>query len=638
MKFVYILLLLFISTRSGAQLCQGSLGDPIINITFGAGSNPGTPVTAVTGYSYVSSDCPNDGSYTVRSNTTSCWGGNWHTVNTDHTGDPNGYFMLVNAAIGSGVFYIDTVRGLCGNTTYEFAAWVMNVSVPQSCSGTSILPNLTFRIEKTDGTLLQTYNSNDIPTLSSPTWKQYGFFFTSPPTIPDIVVRIFNNAPGGCGNDLAIDDITFRPCGPLLTPTIVSQAATTVSICEGTAGSFNFSCQVSGGFTNPSFQWQESTNGGAWADIAGETFLSMIRSFPTNSPIGTYAFRLAVAEAGNLGTPQCRIVSTPLTVKIVAPPTTTAINNGPICSGSSLLLTATGGSTYQWTGPGGFTGNGSPLSVNNIQQLQQGKYYVLVQNDQGCQNLDSTIVVVNQAPVATTTFSTTQICPGDSVVFSAAGGSAYEWQPAEGLSSTIIPSPHASPSNDVQYKVIVSNSIGCTDTAYIDVNVIEPPHADAGPDRSMLENEPITLEATITGDNFTYYWSASPYINNTSLLQPQVNPPVDTKFILNVNSGCGSSTDTVKVFVYKDIFVPSAFSPNDDGTNDSWYIPALNAFKEYELTVFDRYGEKVFSLKNENRRWDGTFNKKRLPVGAYVYLLVIKRYINPYKGTVMIIR
>src|SRR4051812_45523029 len=129
-------------------------------------------------------------------------------------------FMLVNASVQPGVFYLDTVRGLCGNTTYEFAAWIINVLLPTSCGGAGNQPNLTFSIEKTDGTVLQSSNTNNIPPSSPPTWKQYGFFFTTPSAVSDIVLRIVNNAPGGCGNDLALDDITFRPCGPQIMETI----------------------------------------------------------------------------------------------------------------------------------------------------------------------------------------------------------------------------------------------------------------------------------------------------------------------------------------------------------------------------------------------------------------------------------
>ncbi|HRI20440.1 MAG TPA: hypothetical protein PLA68_05780, partial [Panacibacter sp.] len=69
-----ILFTLFTNTAT-AQLCQGSLGDPVVNITFGAGNNPGPPLkAATTNYSFKGYDCPNDGSYTVINSTTACFG------------------------------------------------------------------------------------------------------------------------------------------------------------------------------------------------------------------------------------------------------------------------------------------------------------------------------------------------------------------------------------------------------------------------------------------------------------------------------------------------------------------------------------------------------------------------------------
>ena len=161
--FLLWILSVLLSKISYAQLCQGSLGDPIVNITFGSGANPGAPLkAATTSYQYVSSDCPGDGFYTVRTNTVNCFGSTWHTVNSDHTGDPNGYFMLINASFQPSAFYLDTVKGLCGGTTYEFAAWVLNVLKPSACSPNPTQPNLTFTTEATDGSVLQTYNTNTI--------------------------------------------------------------------------------------------------------------------------------------------------------------------------------------------------------------------------------------------------------------------------------------------------------------------------------------------------------------------------------------------------------------------------------------------------------------------------------------------
>ena len=254
-----------------AQLCQGSLGDPLIKTTFGSGTNPGPALgAAVTNYGFTFSDCPQDGNYTLRSNTTACFGNTWHTVNADHTGDANGYFMLVNASTLPGDFYVDTVRGLCSNTTFEFASWIMNVLRPEACGGAGNQPNITFSIETLGGNLLGQYNTGNIAAAPIPAWKQYGFFFTMPAGVNEVVVRMKNNAPGGCGNDLLLDDITFRPCGPQLNVLINGSPETTADICRGTEKTFTFSTTIPAAYTNPLLQWQQSVdNGNSWTDIAG---------------------------------------------------------------------------------------------------------------------------------------------------------------------------------------------------------------------------------------------------------------------------------------------------------------------------------------------------------------------------------
>ncbi|MEO6839120.1 MAG: hypothetical protein ABI261_08885, partial [Ginsengibacter sp.] len=79
--------------ETSAQLCEGSLGDPVVNITFGSGSNPGPPLSpGITNYTYVTDGCPEDGYYTIANSVTSCFGGTWYPT-TDHTGNANGYMM-----------------------------------------------------------------------------------------------------------------------------------------------------------------------------------------------------------------------------------------------------------------------------------------------------------------------------------------------------------------------------------------------------------------------------------------------------------------------------------------------------------------------------------------------------------------
>src|SRR6478736_471460 len=213
-RFLCIAIIVFSSFTMQAQVCTGSLGDPVVNITFDENGSGPSPYVPSSSYTYQSADCPNDGYYTIVNSSYSCYGSTWHTLTKDHSG--KGKFMLVNASFDPGDFFVTTVTDLCPNTTYEFSAWVLNIMIPYG----SIRPNLVFNIEKPDGTILATYNSGDIPVTSSPEWNKYGILFTTPPDNATIILRITNNAPGGYGNDLALDDIGFRPCGGKITADI----------------------------------------------------------------------------------------------------------------------------------------------------------------------------------------------------------------------------------------------------------------------------------------------------------------------------------------------------------------------------------------------------------------------------------
>jgi gliding motility-associated-like protein len=328
------LLILFFSLLSSsllrAQLCNGSLGDPVVSITFGAGGNMGnyTPPGA---YTYVNSVCPNDGYYTITDKTSGCFGNSWHTVTSDHTG--KGAFLLVNASYTPGDFFLTTVSDLCPDTDYEFAAWIMNVL---SRFG-GIRPSITFTIEAPDGTILKEFTTGDIPELRTPEWKQYGFYFTTPPTNPVIVLRMRNNAPGGNGNDLALDDITFRPCGPTITSHIQNMNSDTVNVCEGNTDLYSFVADASLAYQDPAFQWQVSLDTGkTWNDIAGATTINYLR--PVTLTPGIYLYRTAVTERSSANIISCRIASNVIMINIHPIPVVTAGADRAIISGDTLHL------------------------------------------------------------------------------------------------------------------------------------------------------------------------------------------------------------------------------------------------------------------------------------------------------------
>ena len=334
-KKIYYLVILFVllvnnenahSQIIGSTTCTANLGSPIVNETFGSGAGFGPALAAgITNMQYVSFDCPNDGQYTIVNTTAGCFGSNWHAT-TDHTGDANGYFMLINASIAPSDFYVQTVNNLCDGTTYLFSSWVMNMDV-----SVGALPNITFTVEKTDGTILGTYNTGGI-TISNPaTWNQYGFYFTTPAGISTVVLRMHNNAPGGLGNDLALDDITFSPAGPKTTIGIQGVNGDTLTTCESNIQLYS---NVDICYLNNGYQWQISTDRIAWNDVAGAN--SATYNIP-GSVSGIYLYRLTVAQAGSIGNPSCRVNSN--VVKIISTSSPSYINmQAKICLGASYVL------------------------------------------------------------------------------------------------------------------------------------------------------------------------------------------------------------------------------------------------------------------------------------------------------------
>jgi len=328
--FVVFLLALF-SLSASAQLCTGSLGDPVVNITFGNASAAARPLDpGVTSYTYVLTDCPQDGTYTVRNTTANCFG-SWHTVASDHTGDGQGNFMLVNASYEPGDFYVQTITGLCANTTYEFAAWVMNVLRASN----QIKPDITFTIEKRDGTLLGMFSTGGIDVSSQPQWKQYGLNFKTPPGTFEVVLRMRNNAPGGIGNDIALDDITFRPCGATLNSAL-NGSTNAVDVCEGSGASFTLTSTGSPFFEQPLYQWQQSTDSGRhWTDMPQKTGLSAV----VNPGLkGAYWYRLTAAEAQNISMLSCRIGSNTNKIMVHEKPVVSAGADKVVIKGDAVQL------------------------------------------------------------------------------------------------------------------------------------------------------------------------------------------------------------------------------------------------------------------------------------------------------------
>ncbi len=315
-------LLLFVGLLCGlthtgvAQFCSGVLGGAVVNQTFGS-NGPYRLQVGQTTYTNVGR-CPNDGEYLITGSST-CYDGTWHTLPEDHTpNDVSGNMLIVNAAQDAGEFYNQPVRGLCYGTTYEFSIWVVNMmnTLPTNgCNAIAPVPlnsDVTMRVESANGQVLRTINTGSVPRTNTPAWIRYATIFTLPPGQNSVVIKLINNGPGGCGNDLALDDIQLRPCRPPLQIRFQNDVASTLALCEGDTAVVRSALGAS--YPAPAYQWQASQDSLSWhtvADAGGTVYT--LRASATGK---TY-YRLLGAPVSQGAAPwdtACSTVSNTLTV------------------------------------------------------------------------------------------------------------------------------------------------------------------------------------------------------------------------------------------------------------------------------------------------------------------------------------
>jgi len=634
-----IFFLLCFPITSKAQLWQGNLGLPIVNITFGSGAS--SPLlNNATKYAYTKG-CPAAGEYSIEHFLFGCATGTWISLTGDHTGDHDGNYMLVNGATAKGTVLIDTITGLCGNTTYQFSAFISNCLKNLACDNNPVLTNLTLTIETISGKVLASYTTGDIATTDAKTWIEYGTYCTTPAAPIPLVVRITNNSGGSCGSVFIMDDITFKAAGPAINVTINNNNISVLDLCEGYTDTYNLHATYSSGYSDPVLQWQYSADTGKnWKDIPGANDVDYIIPHRNDSLI---LFHLGVAERSNAGNTKCSIFSDRTLTNVHLLPAVTPMQKALGCLNKELILkTPPEFSTYLWTKPDGTQSKEQWLKLPNIQYKDAGLYIVKLTADFGCFIQDS--FQVNIAPSTTISTQTAyNICEGSIVQLDATGDGSFTWTPNIYLSDTAIGNPIATPKDTVQYKVVLTNSYGCKDSAWVNINVYKKPVVSAGADKTILLGDSTTLDGSVQGTSVDFYWSPITPLSNSVLLTPAVAPTVETKYTLNATStvGCGSTSATVTIKVYKDVFMPTAFSPNGDGKNDIYHVPDLAGFHLVSFTIFNRYGVKVFKTSNATVGWDGTIKGEPQETGEYVYYLEMKtpsgKKINK-KGSILLLK
>lgn len=420
----------FIATTAEMPPCA-ALNKILYQQDFGSGNGLITPIPAATGsagaastdYTGSTSQPLDVERYALTNNANNANTARWIS-RTDHT-NGSGRMMVVNADVRSNVIYRDRVNVACGNLKYSLFAFVSNIgnsTYSNFCDafGGIINPKLTFTVRNAANNYIITNLTT--PEITSGAWTQYGMKFVMPAGITSIIIEITNAAPGGCGNDLAIDDVQFGLCDP--TPTIT---------VNNSAGCTNGTTTFSATLSDPTvisgtvfYQWQRSNNsGGPWTDISGATNSTYTINPLAASDAGKY-YRVLVAP-GNGGTPpamatSCAYISpgfllSAKTSSIAPTSITRSPASGTICIGNGVTLTrgADGvlgtNAVWRWyTGSCGGTAIGTGNSIT-VYPTVNTTYYVRAEGDcntTGCAQITLNVTDCSVLPIDFLQFNAVQ--------------------------------------------------------------------------------------------------------------------------------------------------------------------------------------------------------------------------------------
>ncbi|MBR9833447.1 HYR domain-containing protein [bacterium] len=176
-------------------------------------------------------------------------------------------------------------------------------------------------------------------------------------------------------------------------------------------------------------------------------------------------------------------------------------------------------------------------------------------------------------------------------------------------------------------------------TCSFDVEVYTPPTANAGPDLSTRDIEPVQILANTTNAD-QIYWTPITGLSDPTTVQPLANPRQNTTYTLRVVSadGCEVSDDVeIRVELVTQLDATTLFTPNDDGRNDRWVVNKPELIAGCQLVIFNRNGTEVYSTNNYINDWDGTIEGQELPEGTYYYIISCEDS-RQYKGPITLLR
>lgn len=345
----------------------------------------------------------------------------------------------------------------------------------------------------------------------------------------------------------------------------------------------------------------DASGGGSYLWSPAATLSDAASQNPVASPASDTQYAVVVTTPDG-----CSVEDTVLVTVFTDPPLP-ALTDTVICPGTSAHLHAGDAAWYAWHAVTGLT----DLAAQDldVSPLVPTSYVVDMSNACGSFT-DSAFVGI--ATVQALAWPDTLVCAGEPVTLHASGGTVYAWSPIASEVDSLVLDPAVAGT----YSVTVTNALGCTTDAQVQVDLHPAATVTAGYETSVDYGNSTVLHAFGIG---TFLWSPDSSLSCDTCAYPIATPLTTTTYTVEITdmNGC-KATDQVTIFFRGTLFVPNTFTPNGDGVNDRFYA-LTSEVSELHLLVFNRWGEQIFSTDQLDGAWDGTFKGKESPIDTYVW-------------------
>ena len=291
--------------------------------------------------------------------------------------------------------------------------------------------------------------------------------------------------------------------------------------------------------------------------------------------------------------------------------------------------------------------NGSDFSEKNHFNAPNGTYKVLFMDAHRC-IVDTVLTVRLKEPALIKTIEDTTICEGESVeLLTTTNADFISWNPSNDMSDYTARSPVFYPKKTTTYVGTASKDI-CVSTDSVTVTVLPSPHILVSPDAEVESLKPYQLFALAyprdLQNTLTYLWTPPKGLDNPDIPLPLATLDSTQTYVISATNSYGCSdidSTTIRVRKKPYIYIPTAFTPNQD-THNQLFIPRYIAIKTLSFfTIYSRDGQAVFHTTDPKTGWDGTFRGRDAPAGTYTYLIratSIEGDPVERRGTVLLIR